>query len=107
VTVATTVVNIRGRRRENGGQCPAGVVYIGRRTLRGGWRLPTARWATPWLPYRDGTREEVLARYRRYVLETPELRAALPALRGQVLGCWCKPLTCHGDVLAELADAVP
>ena len=105
--MATTVVNIRGRRRENGGQCPAGVVYIGLRTVRGGWRLPTSRWATPWLPYRDGTREEVLARYRRYVLETPELRAALPSLRGQVLGCWCKPLTCHGDVLAELADALP
>jgi hypothetical protein len=25
-------------------------------------------------------------------------------LKGKVLGCWCKPDACHGDVLAELAD---
>ena len=103
--MATTVVNLRGRVRENGGRCPEGVVYLGHRMGLGGWHLPDTKWASPWLPYRDGTREEVLARYRRYVLETPELRAALPELRGQVLGCWCTPLACHGDVLAELADA--
>jgi hypothetical protein len=25
-------------------------------------------------------------------------------LRGKVLGCWCKPLDCHGDVLKAVAD---
>lgn len=25
-------------------------------------------------------------------------------LRGKVLGCWCAPKMCHGDVLAELAE---
>lgn len=25
-------------------------------------------------------------------------------LRGKALGCWCAPDTCHGHVLAELAD---
>jgi DNA modification methylase len=25
-------------------------------------------------------------------------------LKGKVLGCWCKPLPCHGDFLAELAN---
>jgi hypothetical protein len=35
---------------------------------QGGQRLPESRWVCPWLPYRDGTREAVLARYRRYVL---------------------------------------
>ena len=102
---ATTVVNLRGRHRENGGRIPEGIVYIGPRMFRGGWRLPASKWANPWLPYRDGTREEALARYRAYLLRQPELLAALPELRGRVLGCWCKPLTCHGDVLAELADA--
>jgi len=103
--MATTVVNIRGRHRENGGQCPPGVVYIGPKVNTGGWRLPASPWACLWLPYLDGTREEVFAGYRRYVLATPHLAAALPDLRGKTLGCWCKPLACHGDVLAELADA--
>jgi hypothetical protein len=35
----------------------------------------------------------------------PELMAALGEIRGKVLGCWCKPAACHGDVLARLADA--
>ena len=103
--MATTVVNIRGRHRENGGQCPPGVVYIGPKVNTGGWRLPASPWACLWLPYLDGTREEVFAGYRRYVLATPHLAAALPDLRGKTLGCWCTPLACHGDVLAELADA--
>ena len=29
--------------------------------------------------------------------------AALPELRGKILGCWCAPKVCHGDVLVELA----
>jgi hypothetical protein len=29
----------------------------------------------------------------------------VPALRGKTLACWCVPELCHGDILAELADA--
>jgi len=25
----------------------------------------------------------------------------LSSLRGKVLGCWCVPKACHGDVLAD------
>lgn len=25
-------------------------------------------------------------------------------LKGKILGCWCAPLPCHGDTLAELAN---
>jgi hypothetical protein len=28
----------------------------------------------------------------------------VPALRGRVLACWCAPLLCHAEVLADLAD---
>ena len=103
-TTATTVVNLRGRHRENGGQAPEGVVYIGRAMYQGGWRLPASKWANPFTIGRDGTREEVIARYREHVLLSPELLAALPELRGRVLGCWCTPEACHGDLLAELAS---
>jgi hypothetical protein len=37
-----------------------------------------------------------------YVGFIPELILALPELSGKVLGCWCKPERCHGDVLSKL-----
>lgn len=48
--------------------------------------------------------EEAVAAYRGWVLEQPELVAALPELRGKDLICWCKPGPCQGDVLLELAN---
>jgi len=36
----------------------------------------------------------------------PELiERAKRELRGRTIACWCKPEACHGDILAELADA--
>ena len=29
----------------------------------------------------------------------------IPHLKGKVLGCFCSPLLCHGDILAERANA--
>jgi hypothetical protein len=49
------------------------------------------------------TREEAIERYEEYLLSNPELLAALPELRGKVLGCWCHPLRCHGHVLVRFA----
>ena len=69
-------------------------IYIGR----------PSKWGNPFTMGRDGTREQVIEKYRRWIMTQPELLAALPELKGQVLGCWCKPKACHGDVLAELAD---
>ena len=70
-------------------------VYIGR----------PSKWGNPFEIGRDGTREEVIEKYKAWIVEQPELLAALPELRGKVLGCWCAPKACHGHVLAELADA--
>jgi hypothetical protein len=28
----------------------------------------------------------------------------LHELKGKILGCWCSPKSCHGDVLSELAN---
>jgi len=54
---------------------------------------------------KDGTREEVIAKYEAWVLGKPELiRLIKQELRGKVLGCWCKPKACHGDVLARIAN---
>lgn len=69
-------------------------VYIGR----------PSQWGNPFVLGRDGTREQVIARYEAWLLESAELMAALPQLRGKVLGCWCAPRACHGDLLVRLAN---
>lgn len=35
-----------------------------------------------------------------------EFRKRVIALKGKVLGCFCKPLKCHGDVYVEWLDTV-
>jgi hypothetical protein len=70
-----------------------------------------SKWGNPFVmdkPGRpaDGGRAEVIRKYRAWVVEQADLMAALPELRGKRLGCWCAPLACHGDVLAELVAAL-
>jgi hypothetical protein len=69
-------------------------VYIGR----------PGKWGNPFVIGRDGTREQVIAKYRQWLVSQAALVAALPELKGKTLGCWCAPNACHGDVLAEMAD---
>lgn len=64
----------------------------------------TTYWGNPYHIGRDGTRREVIAKYRAYILNDPKRLAALSELEGKVLGCWCKPKPCHGDVLVELIE---
>ncbi len=77
-------------------------VYIGGKTPR--YNMPESKWHNPFKIDRDGTREEVIEKYRQYLLSNPALMACLPELKGKVLGCWCAPKACHGDVLVELAN---
>jgi hypothetical protein len=74
---------------------PAGAVYIGR----------PGKWGNPFVIGRDGTRAEVIAKYRGWLLRNTRLMADLQELRGKDLVCWCAPCACHGDVLLELANA--
>jgi hypothetical protein len=71
-------------------------VYIGRPSM----------WGNPFKIGVHGSREEVLKKYEEYVRNEPLLMEALPELRGKVLGCWCHPLPCHGDVLVKLIKEV-
>jgi len=83
----TTVVNCRREHSE---------VYIG----RGG------QWGNPFRIGPDGTRTEVIEKYREWIQGQSVLLAQLPMLKGKRLGCYCAPLACHGDVLVEMADAL-
>ncbi len=40
------------------------------------------------------------------VRNDPEFRGRVAALRGKVLGCFCKPGPCHGDVIAEYVNGL-
>lgn len=78
-------------------------VYIGRAITQGGWNLPTSKWANPFT-VKQYSRIEAIQKYRTHLLSRPDLlRAIGPELRGRVLGCWCAPDACHGDVLREFA----
>lgn len=70
-------------------------VYIGR----------PSKWGNPFVIGRNGTRAQVIAAYAAWLCEQPELMAALGELRGKVLGCWCSPQNCHGEVLAAMANS--
>jgi hypothetical protein len=82
------------------------VVALQTRRARRLHRAPS-KWGNPFVIGRDGTRDDVVARYEAWLLAQPELVAALPELAGKTLGCWCAPRACHGDVLARLANAQP
>ena len=79
--------------------------YIGRAVPEAG--IEASKWGNPFVLENDSDaeRDRVLVKYRAWLIEEPELMAALGELRGLRLGCWCAPKSCHGDVLAELADA--
>jgi hypothetical protein len=72
-------------------------VYVGR----------PSKWGNPYAIGRDGTRDEVIALYERWLLKQPQLVAELHELREKTLGCWCAPSRCHAEVLARYANDDP
>src|SRR5208337_3949212 len=79
-------------------------VYIGRNYR--GWR--EAGWGNPFRPQTHAPEEHdrVIALHTRHLDDNPILLERLPELcGGKVLLCWCHPLPCHGDVLANLTFA--
>lgn len=81
-------------------------VYIGR----------PSKWGNPYTHIQDGKtlakyivkdRNAAVDAYREYITngDGKHLLNDLHELKGgKILGCWCKPQACHGDVLLELLD---
>ncbi len=67
-------------------------VYIGR----------PSKWGNPFSIGFDGTREDVIEKYEKWIRNQPELMVCLHELDGKILGCWCHSKACHGDVLVKL-----
>jgi hypothetical protein len=69
-------------------------VYIGR----------PSKWGNPFEIGKDGNRQDVIEKYRAWIMMQPDLLSQVHTLKGKILGCWCAPLPCHGDVLVDLAS---
>ena len=71
-------------------------VYVGRPSVYG----------NPFVIGKDGTRDEVIDKYRAHILSAPKVLVPhiKATLKGKVLACWCAPKSCHADVLAEIAN---
>lgn len=96
------LVNIGKERINRAGQ--PGYFYIGRGSVLG----------NPFRIGEDGTRDQVIDRYREWLyvrLTRSEFMSDLNEMvrvleQGQplILGCFCAPLRCHGDIIREYLD---
>lgn len=83
VKAKTRIVNLQDERYD---------VPITRETMFG----------NPYIVGKDGTREEVLEFYTTYITNILKHNPSfLEPLRGKVLGCYCKPEACHGDIIIQ------
>lgn len=78
---------------------PADAIYIGRGSI----------WGNPFVIGNNGDdRKSVINKYREHLLmqvhQGKISLIQLAALHGKDLVCFCKPLACHGDVLAKAAE---
>jgi hypothetical protein len=73
---------------------PSNAIYIGR----------PSKWGNPFAIGKDGNRQEVVQKYKDYILSNQSLLSQIEELRGKDLVCFCAPQQCHGDILIELAN---
>lgn len=73
-------------------------VYIGRGSIFG----------NPFVIGKDGDRKTVVKKYEKYFYDRlrsdPNFKRSVLTLDGKVLGCFCKPLLCHGDVIVSYLE---
>lgn len=90
----TKVVNLRKEKYDE---------YIGRKG-----RFNDGYFGNPF-PVKNFGRDNCLKAYKFYFdyrLKTdPEFKEKVESLRGKVLGCFCKPNPCHGDVIVEYLES--
>ena len=107
INMTTNVVNLRKEKYD---------IYIGRSTSN------KFHYGNPFTHLKSdtlakvvvGSREESIDCYREWLsgqgwkdIEQERrlwILDRLKYLKGKTLGCFCKPLDCHGDILAELAE---
>jgi hypothetical protein len=76
-------------------------IYIGRPSELGN---PFSHKDGTQAKYKVTTREEAVAKYEDHLLSRLDLMIKLNKCKGKILGCWCSPLACHGDIIAKFAE---
>jgi hypothetical protein len=94
----TQVVRIR---RKGGVVVQDCDIYIGRQMSMGGWKLSKSKWHNPYSVKEYGL-DTCLEMFEDYIRGNETLMSELEELDGKVLGCWCHPSRCHGDILIKL-----
>lgn len=95
----TRVINIKREPEYKGLKSTPEYEYIGRGSY----------WGNPYSMYEDGEdREEVIRKYK-YDFDFEKFpnkeKKEVYKLAGKRLGCFCKPDSCHGDVLADFLNS--
>lgn len=85
------VVNIRKTKKYD--------IYVGR----------GSKWGNPYSHiYGKGiycsNRSIAIKKYEEYIKSNKELLESLHELKGKVLGCYCSPKRCHGEILIKLVE---
>jgi hypothetical protein len=94
--VSTRVVNIR---HEPYASDPSLYAYIGRKG-----RGQDGYFGNPVLEKTPSGLAKYRAYFRHRLTIDPSFKQRVEALRGKVLGCFCAPGPCHGDVIAQWLD---
>lgn len=85
----TIVVNLRKEKYD---------VYIGRGSIFG----------NPFHMYNQRERKFVIEKYKTYFYNRIKIDEnfyhAVSELKGKILGCYCKPLACHGDIIVNYLE---
>lgn len=96
----TRVINIKKDIEYQAKKSTANYEYIGRGSY----------WGNPYSMYEDGDdREEVIRKFKYdfdYEKFPNKEKSEVYKLAGKRLGCFCKPLECHGDVLADFLNSL-
>lgn len=95
----TRVINIKKETQYQSEKSTLTYEYIGRGSY----------WGNPYSMYEDGEeRDEVIRKYKYdfdYEKFPKKKKSEVYKLAGKRLGCFCKPETCHGDVLADYLNS--
>lgn len=90
----TRVVNVKNESYD---------IYIGRGSK---WGNPYSHKKETSAKFIVKTREEAIKKYEKYLLSNKKLFNSLHELKGKRLGCWCKPKSCHGDILKKYVEKI-
>lgn len=86
-------------------------VYIGRPSK---WGNPFSHLADTRALINVATRKESVEMYHAWLegrlqqiidIDPPSIQEIKAELKGKILGCWCAPQACHGDVLSKIANS--